>query len=119
MGILLEVALAKIKEQFLTVLVVDSNGTIQAIDAFTEIPSADEIIALGKRYKGHAFKFIPRGQLTTDDIQREIAGLVKTIELGRTGKLKPGANLMKRGHLEWAQDAARRRLLKQKKRSVR
>ena len=112
----LATALRVIKHEFLSHLVVDIKGDIRAIEPLKAWPTAEEVIALGKKHRGCAAKFIERQEMTEVQLQKEIDGLVEALALGKEGKLKPGANLVdKQGHVEWAQDAARRRLKQQAK----
>ena len=103
-----------------TLVVVSSEGVIVIALPFRNVPDTKQMMSLAKTYKGHSAQFFPQSEVTEETLQKEIDGLAEAIRLGRSGKLKPGASLVDRhGHIEWAQDAARRRLLRQKKRSVR
>lgn len=110
MGIAVKMAIETIKHSFLSHFVVDVDGNICAVEPLDSWPSVEEIIALGKKHRGCVGKFIEQQEMTTAKLQKEIDGLIETVRLGRLGKLKPGANLVKRGRIEWVQDAARRRM---------
>ncbi len=105
-----------VKHNFLTALVVDIAGEIRAIETLTRWPTAEEIVEIGKRYRGYGFQFIEQKAMTAEDLQKEIDSLAKGLKLNKAGKLKPGANLVdQQGHIERAQDAARRRLEREKR----
>lgn len=115
MSIDVRIALEAIRREFLSHLVVDIDGNIRAVEPLKTWPSAEEITSLGKTHLGCAGKFIEQQEMTPEQLQKEIDRLVKAMKLGRAGKLKPGANLVdKSGRIEWAQDAARRRLRREK-----
>lgn len=109
----LDTVLKEIGKNFLTVLIVDESGNIRAVERLDTWPTSSHAKQVGARHKGCAFRYFERQALSKEQLQLEIGGLVETIKLGRTGKFKPGANLInKQDHVEWAQDAARRQLKK-------
>ncbi len=109
-------ALEAIRQNPLTLIVVDRFGHICELQVLNEFPGESEILAVGKRHRGEGgcgYRFLEKREMTQAELERIIQRLVEGIELNRSGKLKPGANLIdKQGNLEWAQDAARRRLKK-------
>ena len=115
----LEVMDAIRKHPYTLVVVAEDRRIVSAIP-FQVVPDAKGMNELSKSYRSYGAQFFPKGEVSQQELEQAIDRLVYGLRLIRQGKLKPGANLIdKEGNLEWAKDAARRRLLKQKKRGVR
>lgn len=100
-----------------TLLIVNESGVIIAALPLQNIPEVNELTRLAKIYHGCAAQFFDKSEIPEEQLHHVIGRLVHGLQLNNSGKLKPGANLVhKRGGIVWAQDAARRRLLRQKKR---
>lgn len=104
-------ALEEIASNTCTALAIAIDGSIQAVIAMEFIPTFDDLKALTERYRDCVVHLFDRENISPEKLKARIKQSVQALKLAQTQELKPGANLVdKQGRVEWAQDAARRRM---------
>lgn len=87
------------------------DGSIKELVPMEYLPSFEELKAITSRHKDCIVHIFDHEKMELAKLQTIVDQSVRALKLARSQKLRPGANLVdKHGHIEWAHDAARRRL---------
>lgn len=95
-----------------TAVAIAHDGSIKAVVPMGfAVPKFGELKNLTARYRGCVVQLFDQKNISLEELKIEVRKSTQAAQLVRTKKLKSGANLVdKEGRVEWAQDAARRRL---------
>lgn len=101
----------KISKNNCTAVAITSDERIKAVIPMDSVPTFEELKDMTKRYRDCVVHLFDKKEIALEELKTTVQKSARAARVAQTRKLKSGANLLNQeGRVEWAQDAARRRL---------